>query len=223
MSCLSGPVPFAPDEAPAAEDVAARGVRLATVLAVLSIMTAAAPSPGLLENLREEDMLDRWPLRDEDSAAGIELLRGTGLARDAALHEDFQALLGPAGAICPALPDEEVAGIASRCAELGFQAPHLGALPDGHIAVLMARAGFLATARGRAVGAGDEARAEALRGALAELVADRLGPLAERVARGAGELARTSTYAALAPLLRGAIAEAASLARQGAPGDEGDG
>lgn len=208
---------FTPYEAPAQEDVGARAVRLATALAVLSMMTSAPPSPGLLENLREADMLDRWPLRDEQSAAGVAMLRAVALARDGALHEDFQDLLGPAGRISPVLPDDEVASIVADCSALGFRAPHSGGLPTGHIAALMARAGFLATARRQAIHAGDHVQAEALRAALARLIGESLGPLAEQVAREAQEHARTSMYAALAPLLRGAVAEADSLCSQRAP------
>ncbi|MEQ6900103.1 molecular chaperone TorD family protein [Nocardioides sp. YIM 152588] len=162
-------------------------------------------------------LLDEWPLPDgPDAAAGLARLRcSRDAGEDAArVRADHDRLYG-VSAVALVAPYESVhrgedrlvfdtATLEVREAyrALGLQAPQLNLEPDDHIGLEL---DFMAQALLRAVGAPDDALAEAALAPARAFLADHLLPWAPAVLARVEEAARTDFMAGVALLTRGAL------------------
>lgn len=208
------PESFDPTQAPAAEDVINRGVRLGTAASVISGFYAAAPTLGMLDNIYNPDLLAVWPLRDEISASGVEMLL-SGHDHQGPLRSEWLTLYGyePVAA-----PTESARGNAEAAAANnalyvrdGFSAPQIGDAPADHVGAELAYSGHLATTIAMAFREGEDVTAQGAE--LLSFYTDHLGPLARAVTDETTENAQTLTYQAIALLTRGYLDELASFAQ----------
>jgi TorA maturation chaperone TorD len=198
---------------------------LAAGCAFVARTLLAPPDPDLLARVGAEGFMATWPLRDEDSRAGADLV-----ARGAAdplldIARDYQRLfVGPGPLLAP--PYESVHTTRDRLLfeaptlevraayrAFGQMAPALGREPDDHLGLEL---DFLAHLCGRALDAVDTHDELALDTTLAaqqEFLHRHLGRWGADCFRLVQQHARTSFYRGVALLGLGVLAEAEDLLR----------
>ncbi|MGO1592046.1 MAG: TorD/DmsD family molecular chaperone [Ancrocorticia sp.] len=210
----NSPESFDPTAAPATEDVINRGVRLGTVASVISGFYAAAPTLGMLDNIFNPELLAVWPLRDEVSQQGVDLLL-SGHDHQGPLRSEWLTLYGYHPAVPPTESargnTEAAASHAQRYQRDHFAAPQVADAPADHIGPELAYAGHVATSIAMQYRAGVDVTAEGTD--LLAFCTDHLGPLATAVADETEEHAETLTYLAIALLTLGYINELFSFAK----------
>ena len=194
---------FDPTLPPDPSDITGIGVRLGTVASVLSSFYAAAPTTGLIENLRNTELLDVWPLRDPISLEAVELLRGVD-DRSWDLHAQWHAIFGFNGLVPLTVPDDVVEhadDLSSLYAAAGFTSPQVADLPGNHIATLLAFSGHLATHVAMQWRQGEDVTGTGtqLRGLVDRELSERAGAVIE----GIEAASVADTFRAVAGLTRG--------------------
>lgn len=144
-------------ETPSA-DIVGTGVRVGTAAAVLSMVYSAPPSKGLIENLRNPELLAVWPLRDPESMDAIAVLSA---APDHSwnLHAQWHELFGYADGI-PLLSTKDSpelrAFLQAYATRFAFTSPSISHLPLTHLASLLGLTGHLATHLAQAARSGSD-------------------------------------------------------------------
>lgn len=210
---------FHPTEASDKDDLIGRGVRVATAASVLSMLFAQAPEAGLLENITNPELLKLWPLRDETSGKGIQMLLNSD-EHSGVMARDFRRLFGFNGTLINTgsafhklTNHEEPCELCLKNSKEVVGLQRYPELPDEHISNILGSCGTLA---GKMTAAARTATKDvkidfAYR--LRDLVNGWAMPLGTFIADGLQELAQSQTYKAAGYLLKGFLDETADLAK----------
>lgn len=176
--------------------------RIAAAGRVLSALYLAPPTPQLREALQDKEMLQVWPLHDELTNRGLQILQEEQASADAEAHDHLYLFTGigrplaipyesPYFSFDRLVMDEDTFDVRDAYRAHGFAVPHEH-IPDDHIGYEIA---FVTELAGN-----NKPGAPA---AIQEFVAKHLGRLAPLVTAAVREHATSSTYRALADLTDG--------------------
>lgn len=203
-------------------EIAEKAARVGAAGYVLSSLLVQAPDQKLIENFANPEMLEAWPLHDEASQKGLDLLADSA---DTAmlLRRDHLYLITGVGRPL-AEPHEsarlsrdhlvfekETLEVRDAYASEGFKVPHLGKEPDDHIGFEVAFLAEMATKIVAAVHTHDDAEARRAATVIRDFYDAHTGRFVADVISDIRANAGTNTYKAVADLLEGFIAELLAL------------
>ena len=203
---------FDPTVGPSAEDITGIGVRIGTVASVLSSFYAAAPTAGLIENLRNSELLDVWPLRDETSLEAVDLLRHAD-DRSWDLHAGWHELFGFSGPVRLTRETTETQHddvLAQIYRDARFSSEQVAHLPQDHCAKLLGLSGHLSTQAAMDWRNGVDVLPTGE--ALSQLIGQYLAPLGYGVVDNIEAAEPSATFLAIADLTRGYLDQVAAYA-----------
>ncbi|MDO4665840.1 MAG: hypothetical protein Q4A71_06555 [Actinomycetaceae bacterium] len=190
---------FDPLVRPADGDIASRAVRLATAGTVLAMVFTQAPARALLHNFQDSELLEFWPLRDGDSQSGVQLLQNTR-ERQYDVHIDYNQIIH----------DTQVHPIPTKYfAAAEFAGPRRQLLGDQHVAVALAFIGDMCAKIAAKWRAEDDCTA--LFTLLQEFLNESGGGALVKFIKSIEAGAQTTTFAAIAMLMRGFVKELADF------------
>lgn len=202
-------------EASRSDDVIGRGVRLATVANVLSMLFSQAPEAGLLENITDAELLHLWPLRDDVSRQGVQMLLNSD-EHSGIISRDFRHLFGFNGCL-PVTCDDVQSTCQDSCSSKISSSsrvigkPRYPNLPEDHLANILASCAMLLGKVTAANRSNLDSRKLEIAERLLDLVDSCVLPLGGFVADGLAENAQSQTYRAVGFLLRGFMTEVKGL------------
>jgi TorA maturation chaperone TorD len=215
----------APSVADARRTLAPRLDVLAAGCAFVARPLLGAPDPDLLARVGAAGFMATWPLRDERSRAGADLVARGAADPLLAIARDHQRLfVGPGPLLAPPyesvhttrerlLFDVPTLEVRAAYRAFGRVAPAVGREPDDHLGLEL---DFVAHLCGRAldaVDADDELALDTTLAALQAFHTDHLGRWGANCLRLVEEHAATPFYRGVALLGLGVLAEAGDLLR----------